>query len=86
MAEQGFPGFGIAAWIGFVAPAGTPKERIEALNNAVGKVVQAEEIAEKFATLGVIRHLMGPAEFSEFIRSENSRWSAVVKATGVKVE
>ena len=86
LAEQGFPGFGIAAWIGFVAPVGTPKERIDALNAAVSKVVQAEEIADKFATLGVIQHLMGPAEFGEFIRSENERWSAVVKATGARVD
>jgi tripartite-type tricarboxylate transporter receptor subunit TctC len=86
LAEQGFPGFGIAAWIGFVAPAGTPKERIDALNAAVSKVVQTEEIAEKFATLGVIQHLMGPAEFAEFIKSENTRWSEVVKAAGVRVD
>jgi tripartite-type tricarboxylate transporter receptor subunit TctC len=86
LAEQGFPGFGIAAWIGFVAPAGTPKERIDALNAAVSKVVQTEEIADKFATLGVIQHLMGSAEFAEFIASENARWSAVVKATGAKVD
>jgi tripartite-type tricarboxylate transporter receptor subunit TctC len=86
LAEQGFPGFGIAAWIGFVAPAGTPKERVDALNAAVSKVVQTEEIAEKFATLGVIQHLMGPAEFAGFIKSENARWSEVVKAAGVRVE
>src|SRR5262245_29490666 len=86
LAEQGFPGFGIAAWIGFVAPAGTPKERVDALNAAVSKVVQTEEIAEKFATLGVMQHLMGPAEFALFIASENERWSAVVKATGARVD
>jgi len=86
LAEQGFPGFGIAAWIGFVAPAGTPKERIDALNAAVSKVVKTAEIAEKFATLGVIQRLMGSEEFAAFIRSENERWSAVVKASGAKVE
>lgn len=86
LAEQGFAGFGLAAWIGFVVPAGTPKERIDALNKAVSKVVQTEEIAGKFATLGVIQHLMGPAEFAEFIKAENSRWSEVVKASGAKVE
>ena len=86
LAEQGFPGFGIAAWIGFVAPAGTPKERIDALNAAVSKVVQSEEIAEKFTLLGTIQHLLGPAEFAEFIRSENARWSEVVKASGAKVD
>ena len=85
LAEQGFPGFGIAAWIGFVAPIGTPKERIDALNAAVAKVVQTEEIAEKFATLGVIQRLMGPAEFAEFIKAENARWSAVVKTSGAQV-
>jgi len=86
LAEQGFPGFGIAAWIGFVAPAGTPKERIDALNAAVSKVVKTAEIAEKFATLGVIQRLMGSEECDAFIRSENERWSAVVKASGAKVE
>jgi len=86
LAEQGFAGFGIAAWIGFVAPAGTPQARIDALNAAVSKVVQTEEIAEKFATLGVIQHLMGPAAFADFIKAENARWSEVVKASGAKVE
>jgi len=86
LAEQGFPGFGIAAWIGFVAPAGTPKERIDALNAAVSKVVQSEEIAEKFATLGTISRLMGPADFAEFIKAENTRWSEVVKASGARVD
>ena len=86
LAEQGFPGFGIAAWIGFVAPAGTPKERIDALNAAVSKVVLSEEIAEKFTTLGTIQRLMGPADFAEFIKAENSRWSEVVKATGARVD
>jgi tripartite-type tricarboxylate transporter receptor subunit TctC len=86
LAEQGFPGFGIAAWIGFVAPAGTPKERVDALNAAISKVVQSEEIAEKFATLGVIQHLMAPGQFAEFIKAENSRWSEVVKASGARVD
>ena len=86
LAEQGFPGFGIAAWIGFVAPAGTPPARIEALNAAISKVVQSEAIAERFATLGVIQHLMGPGEFAEFIKTENARWSEVVKAAGVRVD
>jgi tripartite-type tricarboxylate transporter receptor subunit TctC len=86
LAEQGFPGFGIAAWIGFVAPAGTPKERIDALNAAVSKVVQSEEIAEKFATLGTISRLMGPADFAEFIKAENARWSEVVRASGARVD
>jgi tripartite-type tricarboxylate transporter receptor subunit TctC len=48
--------------------------------------VQSEEIAEKFATLGTISRLMGPADFAEFIKAENTRWSEVVKASGAKVD
>jgi tripartite-type tricarboxylate transporter receptor subunit TctC len=66
--------------------AGPGLRRCAALSTAVSKVVQTKEIAEKFATLGVIQHLMGPAEFAEFIRSENTRWSEVVKASGAKVK
>lgn len=86
LAEQGFPGFGLAAWLGFVVPTGTPKERIEALSAAIIKVVQSDEIGQKLAALGVIQRTAGPEGFGAFIRSEYSRWGEIVKATGIKVD
>ena len=86
LAEQGFPGFGLAAWLGFVVPTGTPKERIEALSAAIIKVVQSDEIGRKLTALGVIQRTAGPEGFAAFIRSEYSRWGDIVKATGIKVE
>jgi tripartite-type tricarboxylate transporter receptor subunit TctC len=86
MAEQGFPGFGLAAWLGFVVPAGTPPERVAALSEAIVKVVQSEEIGQKFATLGVMQRTAGPEGFGVFIKSEYARWGEIVKATGAKVD
>lgn len=86
LAEQGFPGFGLAAWLGFVVPTGTPKERVDALSAAIIKVVQSDEIGQKLATLGVIQRTAGPEGFGAFIRSEYSRWGEIVKATGIKVD
>lgn len=86
MAEQGFPGFGLAAWLGFVVPAGTPPERVAALSEAIVKVVQSEEIGQKFATLGVMPRTAGPEGFGTFIKSEYSRWGEIVRATGAKVD
>lgn len=86
MAEQGFPGFGLAAWLGFVVPAGTPPERVAALSEAIVKVVQSDEIGQKFATLGVMQRTAGPEGFGAFIKSEYSRWGEIVKATGAKVD
>jgi tripartite-type tricarboxylate transporter receptor subunit TctC len=86
LAEQGFPGFGLAAWLGFVVPTGTPKDRVEALSAAIIKVVQSDEIGQKLATLGVMQRTAGPDGFGAFIRSEYSRWGEIVKATGIKVD
>jgi tripartite-type tricarboxylate transporter receptor subunit TctC len=86
IAEQGFPGFGLAAWLGFVVPAATPKDRIDALSAAIIKVVQSDEIGRKFAALGVIRRTAGPDGFGVFIKSEYSRWGDIVKATGARVD
>lgn len=86
LAEQGFPGFGLAAWLGFVVPAGTSKERIEALSAAIIKVVQSDEIGQKFAALGVIQRTAAPEGFGAFIKTEYARWGEIVKASGAKVE
>lgn len=86
LAEQGFTGFGLAAWLGFVVPTGTPKDRVEALSAAIIKVVQSDEIGQKLATLGVIQRTAGPDGFGAFIRSEYSRWGEIVKETGIKVD
>jgi tripartite-type tricarboxylate transporter receptor subunit TctC len=86
LAEQGFPGFGLAAWLGFVVPADTPKERVEALGAAIIKVVQSDDIGQKFVALGVIQRTAGPEGFGAFIKSEYSRWGEIVKATGARVD
>ena len=76
----------LAAWLGFVVPADTPKERVEALGAAIIKVVQSDDIGEKFASLGVIQRTAGPEGFGTFIKSEYSRWGEIVKATGARVD
>lgn len=86
LAEQGFPGFGLAARLGFVVPAGTPKERVDALSAAIIKVVQSDTIGQKFAALGVIPRPAGPEGFGAFITSEYSRWGEIVKAIGARVD
>ena len=65
---------------------GDAKERVEALSAAIIKVVQSDEIGQKFATLGVIQRTAGPEGFGAFIKSEYSRWGEIVKATGARVD
>jgi tripartite-type tricarboxylate transporter receptor subunit TctC len=86
LAEQGFPGIELAAWLGIVVPAGTPKDRVAKLGAAFNQIVQTPEIDAKFAQLGTLPHPMGPEEFGAYLAAEDARWSDVVKSAGVKVE
>lgn len=84
IAEQGFPDFSLAAWLVFVAPAGTPKERVAKLSTGIQKIVKRPEVQEQFAKLGVIPRAAGPTDSAKFIRAEDTRWRKVVDAIGLK--
>jgi len=86
IAEQGFPGFSLSAWLGIVAPAGTPKARVEQLNTELVKIVRRPEIGEIYSRLGALPRTMVAAEFQAFVLSEYQRWGEIVKASGAKVD
>ncbi len=86
IAEQGFPGFSLSAWLGIVAPAGTPKARVERLSAELVKIVKSNEVSEKYAGLGTLPRTMGRDEFKAHVQTEDVRWREVVKASGAKVD
>ncbi len=48
VAEQGFAEVDLSAWLGIVAPAATPKARVDRLGAAINKIIQSPEISAKF--------------------------------------
>jgi tripartite-type tricarboxylate transporter receptor subunit TctC len=86
IAEQGFPGFSLSAWLGIVVPAGTPRARVERLSAELVKIVRLQEIADRYVALGALPRSMPAEEFKAFVGAENARWSEIVKASGAKVD
>ena len=86
VAEQGFAEVDLSAWLGIVASSATPKARVDRLGAAINRIIQPPEIAAQFAGLSAIPRDEGPAAFSAFLDSEDARWSAVVKASGLRIE
>jgi len=84
--ELGLRGFEATTWHGLVAPAGTPKEAIETLHRATVKALQDADTRRALADLGVEIVGSTPAEFAAYIKSEIPKWTAVVKASGAKLE
>ena len=84
MAEQGYPGFEISNWQGFIAPAGTPRPIIDALNEVTNKALADPAIREQMLNQG--NELGGgtPDQFAVFMKSEAERWSKLVRGAGIK--
>ena len=79
-------GFAIDTWWGLVAPAGTPRETVNKLNQAFVAALQTPEAKTRFAALMAEPVPSSPEEFGAFMRGELAKYEKVVKASGAKVD
>jgi tripartite-type tricarboxylate transporter receptor subunit TctC len=84
MAEAGFPGIECDARIGFLAPAGTPKEIVTALNREIGDIVALPEIKEQLAKFGFEPLPNTPEQAAAELTTERAKWLGVIRAANVK--
>jgi tripartite-type tricarboxylate transporter receptor subunit TctC len=86
MIESGLADFVSVSFTGVVAPAGTRAEVVERLNAAINESLRAGDIESAFVRLAVEPRLGSAEAFTAFLAAERERWSAVIKAVGVKME
>jgi tripartite-type tricarboxylate transporter receptor subunit TctC len=84
VAESGLPGFEASVWWGLVAPAATPAGVVNRLNAELQKVLAEPALQERLVELGAVVKPGSSAQFADFIRTETSRWSRVIKAANIK--
>jgi len=78
VAEAGVPGYEATIWLGIMAPAKTPKEIVEKLNDAIGKVVSRPDVKELWAKQGAVPMTMSPGAFDTYLRADIEKWAKVV--------
>jgi tripartite-type tricarboxylate transporter receptor subunit TctC len=83
LAETIMPGFEVGAWQGVVAPAGTPGEIVQRLNDEIRKALNSQEMTEQLKAQGAIKLGSDPKAYAEYIDSETTRWGEVIKSAGV---
>jgi tripartite-type tricarboxylate transporter receptor subunit TctC len=84
MAEAGMPDFNTPLWFGLLAPAGTPRPVVAKLAAAAKQTLHAPETIDLLGKQGFAPEDMGSDQFGAFIKSEITRWSAVVSAANIK--
>jgi len=83
-AEAGFPDLRIENWYGMVAPKGTPKEIVAALNRLATQAMADASVKEKLAAQGATLVGDSPEHFRAFIADETAKWAKVIKDAGVE--
>jgi tripartite-type tricarboxylate transporter receptor subunit TctC len=86
ISEAGVPGYETGIWLGIMAPAGTPRPVLERLNVEIAKVLNAADVKETWSKQGASPMSMSIEQFDKFLREDITKWSGVVKTTGMKVE
>jgi tripartite-type tricarboxylate transporter receptor subunit TctC len=86
VAELGYPQLESLAWIGLLAPAGTPQEVVGRLNAEAVRSMRSAEVRESLGKQGFDVVASSPGEFAGWIRTEQSKWSKVIKASGATAD
>lgn len=79
VAEQGYPGYELNQWHGFLVPARTPDAVKEKLYAAVAKVMKREDVQKKLAGLGYSIANDGPAAFDAIVQNDIDRFTKLAK-------
>jgi tripartite-type tricarboxylate transporter receptor subunit TctC len=83
VAESGVPGFEVTSWNGIFAPKGTPKAVVDAMNAAIREVVAMPDVKAAYAKVGVIAQASTPNELMARLKSDITKWSAVIEKAGI---
>ena len=86
IAELGLPNYALSTWNGIAARTGTPPEVIATLHRASVTALADPKVRKPLADLGVDIVANSPGEFRDFIKQEQVRWTAIVKASGAQMD
>jgi tripartite-type tricarboxylate transporter receptor subunit TctC len=85
-AEQGFPNYAAASWVGVFAPAKTDAKIVATLNTAINETIKSADIQEKLTKIGFDPIFGTPTQADAMFKAEVEKWGTMVKAVGLTIK
>jgi tripartite-type tricarboxylate transporter receptor subunit TctC len=85
-AEQGFPKFTAASWVGIFAPAKTDPQILATLNGAINEVVKNQSVRTKLIALGFDPISGSQPEVDTIFHDEIVKWGKMVRALNLSLK
>jgi tripartite-type tricarboxylate transporter receptor subunit TctC len=87
VAESGLPGYDATSWFGLFAPAGTPPDVVAKINDEVRRTFADAEFRKSFLDRQYFDSITGsPEQLADKLRSEEQKWSKVIRDAKLKAE
>jgi tripartite-type tricarboxylate transporter receptor subunit TctC len=86
LGELGYPGMEDYTWAGVFAPAGTPTEIAQKLNELIQRIAYSPEVKERLEALAFDVTAAPLGETATYVKSELVKWGKVVREVGAKVD
>jgi len=81
--EAGIEGFVVTGWNALYAKAGTPPEILRQLNDSVARVVNTQDIQNRFRELGVEARATSAEQMQERLLDDIEKWRQVIETAGI---
>lgn len=86
VSELSFPGYVAEVWLGLVAPAQTPHDRISQIAAWLTAALAAPEVKPKLAAQGIFPKPICGAEYAAHLRMQFDEYARVIREAGIKGE
>ena len=71
------PGFDVDIWVGVFAPAGTPQNVIDKLNQEINAIAASKELAPVLEPDGTLPDALSPSAFAGIMKGELAQWKRI---------
>lgn len=87
VAEQGYPGFEAALWLGVMGPANMPSAVVDRLHKEIAAIVATPEFKAAMDANGAEPIASkSPADFRAMLREQVAKYVTITKAIGIKLD
>ena len=86
VAELGYPAFETTTWNAISAPAGTPKEVVDALSKAILAACKDTEFKSKLLAIGVDPLCSTPQQYAQTLNTDTIKWTEAIRISGAKLD
>jgi tripartite-type tricarboxylate transporter receptor subunit TctC len=86
IADAGVPGYDVTIWYGILGPAGTPPDIVQKLATLIARAVEKPGMDERLRAIGAEPMVQSPEAFSAYVKSQDQKWSQIVRESGATAD